>query len=99
MQPHYGIRTEKYTLAHFYYNIDVWELYDLEKDPNQVNNVINNPEYTNVVNELKVQLRELMIKYENNKSLADFRKITDTDFGSLVDKKNEEASVQDILAN
>ena len=55
--------------------------------------------YTNVVNELKVQLRELMIKYENNKSLADFRKITDTDFGSLVDKKDEEASVQDILAN
>lgn len=99
VQPHYGIRTEKFTLAHFYYNIDVWELYDLEKDPNQVNNVINNPEYTNVVNELKVQLRELMIKYENNKSLADFRKITDTDFGSLVDKKNEEASVQDILAN
>ena len=38
------LELEKYTLAHFYYNIDVWELYDLEKDPNQVNNVINDPE-------------------------------------------------------
>ena len=26
VQPHYGIRTQKYTLAHFYYNIDVLSL-------------------------------------------------------------------------
>jgi len=99
VQPHYGIRTKKYTLAHFYYNIDVWELYDLEKDPNQINNIINDPEYANVVIDLKSQLKELMIKYENNKSLSDFRTITDADFGSIVDKKDDESSVQDILTN
>lgn len=99
VQPHYGIRTKKYTLAHFYYNIDVWELYDLEKDPNQINNIINNPEYANVISELKLELKQLMIKYENNKSLADFRKVTDTDFGSIVSEKIDEVSVQDILTN
>ena len=97
VQPHYGIRTQKYTLAHFYYNIDVWELYDLEKDPEQLNNIINDPQYTNVIKELKIQLKALMVKYENNKSLADFRAITDADFGLIVDKEDDETSVRDIL--
>jgi len=97
VQPHYGIRTQKYTLAHFYYNIDVWELYDLEKDPDQVNNIYNNPNYADVVAELKVKLKNLMIKFENDKSLVDFRKITDTDFGRIVDNINDEESVQQIL--
>ncbi len=97
VQPHYGIRTQKFTLAHFYYNIDVWELYDLEKDPSQMNNIINDPNYANVITALKADLKALMVKYENNKSLTDFRKITDTDFGSIVDFKGDEKSVQEIL--
>ena len=97
VQPHYGIRTQKYTLAHFYYNIDVWELYDLEKDPNQMNNIYNDPNYASTIAELKVKLKNLMIKYENDKSLADFRKITDTDFGRIVDNIKDEESVQEIL--
>ena len=99
VQPHYGIRTQKYTLAHFYYNIDVWELYDLEKDPGQVNNIYNNPDYAEVTTELKLKLKNLMIKFEDNKSLVDFRKITDTDFGRIVDDIKDEESVQQILTN
>ena len=97
VQPHYGIRTQRYTLAHFYYNIDVWELYDLEKDPGQVNNIYNDPNYANVTAELKMKLKNLMIKFEDNKSLVDFRKITDTDFGRIVDNIKDEESVQQIL--
>ena len=97
VQPHYGIRTQKYTLAHFYYNIDVWELYDLEKDPGQVNNIYKDPNYAEVTAELKEKLKNLMIKFEDNKSLVDFRKITDTDFGRIVDDIKDEESVQQIL--
>ena len=97
VQPHYGIRSQKYTLAHFYYNIDVWELYDLEKDPGQVNNIYNDPNYAEVTTELKLKLKNLMIKFEDNKSLVDFRKITDTDFGRIVDNIKDEESVQQIL--
>jgi len=99
VQPHYGIRTQKYTLAHFYYNIDVWELYDLEKDPKQINNIISDPQYTNIVANLKIKLKDLMNKYENDKSLVDFRKITDADFGAIVENNNGEPSVQDIITN
>ncbi|MCE1200051.1 MAG: sulfatase, partial [Marinilabiliales bacterium] len=28
---HYGVATQRYKLMHFYYDIDEWELYDLEK--------------------------------------------------------------------
>ena len=97
VQPHYGIRTERYTLAHFYYNIDVWELYDLEKDPKQLNNVIDRPEYAGLVVQLKQKLKKLMVKYENNKSLLDFRKITDTNFGNIVELKKGESTVQDLI--
>jgi hypothetical protein len=38
-----------------------------------------------------------MIKLEDNKSLVDFRKITDTDFGRIVDDIKDEESVQQIL--
>jgi len=94
VQPHYGIRTQKYTLAHFYYNIDVWELYDLEKDPTQIHNIYNDPQYTNIVSNLKSQLKDLMIEYDNNKSLSDFRKISDTDFGKIV---NDEEDIEKVL--
>jgi hypothetical protein len=26
---HYGVRTDRYKLIHFYYDVDEWEMYDL----------------------------------------------------------------------
>ena len=62
-----------------------------------MNNIIDNPEYVSVILDLKKQLKDLMKKSGNDKSLSDFRMITDTDFGSIVDKKDDETSVQDVL--
>jgi arylsulfatase A-like enzyme len=36
-----------------------WELYDLKKDPNEMNNVYNNPEYLDIVKKLKEDLLKL----------------------------------------
>jgi len=90
IQPHYGIRTQKYTLAHFYYNIDKWEFYDLEKDPKQMNNAINDPKYKATIEDLKKQLKQLMIEAGNDKSLEEFRVITDKNFGTIVEKSEED---------
>jgi arylsulfatase A-like enzyme len=97
VQPHYGIRTDRYTLAHFYYNIDVWELYDNQKDPEQIHNLIDDPAYADVVKDLKAQMKQLMIKFDDNKSLEEFRAITDKNFGNIVKTKKGEQTVQDIL--
>ncbi len=60
---HYGIRTQRYKLIHFYYDIDAWELYDLEEDPHELNNLIDHPEYGTVRRELEMRLRELQDRY------------------------------------
>jgi arylsulfatase A-like enzyme len=97
VQPHYGIRTERFTLAHFYYSIDAWELYDLQNDPQQLNNVINDPAYQKTVVQLKKQLKNLMMFYRNDKQLNEFREITDKDFGSIVTDPEDKENVQEII--
>ncbi|WBL24965.1 sulfatase family protein [Zunongwangia sp. HGR-M22] len=66
---HYGITTDKYKLIHFYYDMDVWELYDLEKDPNEMQNVYGDPAYDEVKKELHKRLEALRDKYDDNDSL------------------------------
>ncbi|MCT4588746.1 MAG: sulfatase [Carboxylicivirga sp.] len=63
---HYGMRTERFKLIHFYNDVDEWELYDLENDPQELNNVIDHPEYTDLVPNLKKQLEKLQAEYKDN---------------------------------
>jgi len=83
VQPHYGIRNQRYKLIHFYYDIDVWELYDLENDPNEMNNLIADKAYTNTIRELKSELYRLKETAGNTMSLQELRTITEKDFGGL----------------
>ncbi len=90
VQPHYGIRNEKFKLIHFYYNIDVWELYNLQKDPEEMTNLINDPMYNDVIKEMKLELKNLQIEYGDDKSLDEFRSITDANFGHIGGKGTRE---------
>ena len=67
---HYGVRTERYKLIHFYYDIDEWELYDLEKDPQEMNNVYEDPAYGEIREQLMEKLHELQAQYQDGDSLA-----------------------------
>jgi arylsulfatase A-like enzyme len=59
---HYGLRTTRYKLIHFYYDIDAWELYDLPADPRELNNCYDAPRYRETVQQLKTELdRQQMI--------------------------------------
>lgn len=66
---HYGVVTREYKLAHFYYDVDEWELYDRMKDPMELKSEYDNPEYADVVEELKLKLAELRVKYEDSEEL------------------------------
>ncbi len=66
---HYGIVTKEYKLAHFYYDVDEWELYDRLQDPREMNNVYDDPGYADIVRSLKTQLAELRVKYKDSKEL------------------------------
>ena len=97
VQPHYGIRTEQYTLAHFYYSIDKWELYDMKTDPDQMVNQIDNPAYAETIKDLKKQMSKLQKEYGDDKTLAEFKVITDKDFGRIVKGKGDNKDVSELF--
>ena len=67
---HYGVRTDRYKLIHFYYDVDEWELYDLEVDPEEMKNVYDNPDYQSVKNDLHKRLSELRLQYADSDNLT-----------------------------
>ena len=74
-------------MIHFYYDIDVWEFYDLQNDPSEMNNLINSEAHTERIENLKIELYRLKKGYGNTMSLTELKSISDTDFGGLESKK------------
>lgn len=62
---HYGVRTERYKLIHFYNDIDVWELYDLQEDPKEMNNLYGKEGYEQITEDLMKELRKLQAQYKD----------------------------------
>ena len=68
---HYGVRTHRHKLIYYYADgcgqegasddarEPEWELFDLDKDPYELNSVYHNPEYAEIVAELKDELHRL----------------------------------------
>jgi len=61
---HFGIRTNRYKLIHFYYDDDYWELYDLWDDPFEMNNIYKDPENAGIIDTLKIRLEDLREEYK-----------------------------------
>ena len=66
---HYGVRTSRYKLMHFYYDIDEWEMYDLEKDPSEMNNIYDDENYKSVRDMMHLRLDEMRKKYGDSDEL------------------------------
>jgi hypothetical protein len=57
---HYGVVTGRYKLVYFYEPaFDYWELFDLEKDPREMRNVLGTPGYAPIEKELQTELDRL----------------------------------------
>src|SRR5205823_2626379 len=69
VQPHYGIRTDRYKLIYFN-KIDQWELFDLRKDPRELNNVYAAPAYSKTVKQLKDDLYRLKKEVKDEDQFA-----------------------------
>ena len=67
---HYGIVNKDFKLVHFYFDVDEWELYDRLNDPNEMNNVYNDPNYKDVVEALTLELSDLRKKYKDSDELS-----------------------------
>ncbi len=70
VEPHLGIRTNRYKLIYFY-DIDEWELFDLRQDPEELENLYSSQPHQNLVDSMKSELR-LLIKEVNDTTAVVF---------------------------
>jgi len=63
---HYGIRTDRYKLMHFYgHDVNAWELFDLKSDPHEMHNLYGQPGYEALQHQLHRRLEALQIQYDD----------------------------------
>ncbi|WP_161890131.1 sulfatase family protein [Pontibacter russatus] len=65
VSPHFGIKTKRYKLIRFYKRVESWELYDLQKDPRELDNLYGKKGYEKLTANLKKQLDGLISRYED----------------------------------
>ncbi|MEM1227271.1 MAG: sulfatase [Planctomycetota bacterium] len=65
---HYGVTDGRHKLIRFYSlknePLDDWELFDLSADPNELQSVYDDPDYSEVQSELTNELRRLRARYK-----------------------------------
>jgi arylsulfatase A-like enzyme len=54
---HDGVRTDRYKLIRFY-ELNLWELFDLEKDPREMNSVYDDPAYETIRDQMTRRLQQ-----------------------------------------
>ena len=59
---HFGVTTGAYKLIHFYHK-EEWELFDLAKDPEELNSVYGKSEYSEIQASLEKELKNLRGQY------------------------------------
>ncbi len=59
-----GVRTDRYKLINYYLPEQEWELFDLQKDPQELRSVYEDPDYREIRSALKRDLQRLRKKYD-----------------------------------
>ena len=88
VQPHYGVKTDRYKLMHFYYSMDEWELYDLKTDPNEMRNIYSEAP-AELIESLKKELEALRKEYKDDGSMEQMRRMTDTVIQRVYNEPNK----------
>lgn len=70
VRPQYGVVTDRYKLVHFYYDADYWELFDLQKDPEELRSVFDQPDYADVRKSLETELARLRTELKDTNTDA-----------------------------
>ena len=69
---HLGVRGERYKLIYFY-TVNEWELYDLQKDPAEQKNLIHSQQYSAVLIQMKKELLRLRDLYNDHEPAGELQ--------------------------
>jgi len=72
VSPHFGVSDGQYKLIRFYNKVNSWELYDLRKDPKEMENLFNNPKYAEKQAEMMKKLKDEIQKQDDSEALLIF---------------------------
>ncbi len=72
VQPHWGVRTERYKLIYFN-RLQQWELYDLQSDAHELKNVYADPGYAPTLANLKAELTRLRTALDDRDQYSDLQ--------------------------
>ncbi len=73
VSPHFGIKTKRYKLIRFYKRVESWELYDLKKDPSEMNNIFGKKGTKKITLRLYKKLQDLIGHFEDNDAMEILR--------------------------
>ena len=68
---HYGIRTERHKLIHFYQFGNEWEMYDLKEDPDELANIYGKGGKEKLQADLRKQLVAIRKRYQDNSDVSE----------------------------
>lgn len=68
VSPHFGIQTKQYKLIRFYEKVEGWELYDLKKDPHEMNNLYGKMGFEKTTQALTKKLIALIDAYDDKEA-------------------------------
>ena len=69
VSPHFGISNGRYKLIRFYKRVEGWELYDMQTDSSEMNNLYGKAGYKKITRKLKKELSGLISRYEDQEAL------------------------------
>ncbi len=88
---HDGVRDSRHKLMYFPKTKE-WMLFDLQKDPQELKNVANSPEYADTLTEMKQLYSKLRKQYQVTSSTFPDQRWNEKWWKQRWDKKNEEAN-------
>ena len=63
VSPHFGVRAGRYKLIRFYLRVDDWELFDMQTDPDEMNDLYGKKGYEKITAQMKKELLKQIDKY------------------------------------
>lgn len=79
VQRHEGVYDGRYKLIHFY-DVDEWELIDMETDPQEMTNQHENPDYAEPVRRMRAALEQVKQQYKVPKGIPAPRAVKDSNY-------------------
>ena len=66
VSPHFGVRAGRYKLIRYYQRVDDWELFDMQADPDEMNDLYGKKGYEKITAQMKKELLKQIDKYEDD---------------------------------